>query len=148
MMAELPLVVVDVQRGGPSTGLPTKTEQADFNIAMFGRNSESPAIVLASSTPSDCFHYAYQSIKLAVEHGFEGCIDFLEPEGGALVGQWFYREGAEALGKEEGWPGSSWWEFFSPNARIRCALSLSNIFWICDCNFVNNPAHNHHNILT
>lgn len=68
IMAELPIVVVDVQRGGPSTGLPTKTEQADFNIAMFGRNSESPAIVLASSTPSNCFDYAFQAAKLAVEH--------------------------------------------------------------------------------
>ena len=68
VMAELPIVVIDVQRGGPSTGLPTKTEQADFNIAMFGRNSESPVIVIASSTPSDCFEFAFQAAKLAVEH--------------------------------------------------------------------------------
>jgi len=68
VIAELPLVVIDVQRGGPSTGLPTKTEQADLNIAVFGRNSESPAIVLAPSTPSNCFEFAFQAIKLAVEH--------------------------------------------------------------------------------
>ena len=54
-MVELPLVIIDVQRGGPSTGLPTKTEQADFNLAMFGRNSDCPIIVVASSTPSNCF---------------------------------------------------------------------------------------------
>ena len=68
IMAEIPVVIVDVQRGGPSTGLPTKTEQADLNIALFGRNSESPAIVLASSTPSNCFNYAYEAIKLSFEH--------------------------------------------------------------------------------
>jgi len=68
VIAELPLVVIDVQRGGPSTGLPTKTEQADLNIAVFGRNSESPAVVLAASTPSNCFQFAFQAVKLAVEH--------------------------------------------------------------------------------
>ena len=67
-MVELPLVVIDVQRGGPSTGLPTKTEQADFNLAMFGRNSDCPVIVVAPSTPSNCFLFAYQSSKLTVEH--------------------------------------------------------------------------------
>lgn len=68
VMAEIPLVVVDVQRGGPSTGLPTKTEQADINIAVYGRNSESQAIVIASSTPSNCFDFAFMAAKLAVEH--------------------------------------------------------------------------------
>ncbi|MCK6616391.1 MAG: 2-oxoacid:acceptor oxidoreductase subunit alpha [Cyclobacteriaceae bacterium] len=68
VMAEVPLVVVDVQRGGPSTGLPTKTEQADINIAVYGRNSESPAIVIAASTPSNCFEFAYRAVKLAIEH--------------------------------------------------------------------------------
>ncbi|MBX2965843.1 MAG: 2-oxoacid:acceptor oxidoreductase subunit alpha [Cyclobacteriaceae bacterium] len=68
VMAEIPLVVVDVQRGGPSTGLPTKTEQADINIAIYGRNSESPAVVLAASTPANCFEFAYQAVKIAVEH--------------------------------------------------------------------------------
>lgn len=68
VISELPLVVIDVQRGGPSTGLPTKTEQADLNIAVFGRNSESPAVVIASSTPSNCFQFAFQAVKLAVEH--------------------------------------------------------------------------------
>lgn len=68
VMAELPLVVIDVQRGGPSTGLPTKTEQADVNIAVYGRNSESPLVVMAATTPSNCFDAAYQAVKLAVEH--------------------------------------------------------------------------------
>ena len=68
MMVELPLVVVNVQRGGPSTGLPTKTEQSDLMQAMYGRNGESPVIVIAASTPSDCFKYAYVAAKLALEH--------------------------------------------------------------------------------
>ncbi len=67
-MVELPLVVVNVQRGGPSTGLPTKTEQADFNLAMFGRNSDCPIIVMAPHTPSNCFDSAYMATKLTVEH--------------------------------------------------------------------------------
>ncbi len=68
IMAELPLIVIDVQRGGPSTGLPTKTEQADINLALYGRNSESPCIVIAASTPSNCFEYAYMATKLSFEH--------------------------------------------------------------------------------
>ena len=68
MMVELPLVVVNVQRGGPSTGLPTKTEQSDLLQAMYGRNGESPVIVIAASTPSNCFNYAYEAAKLALEH--------------------------------------------------------------------------------
>jgi len=68
MMVELPLVVVNVQRGGPSTGLPTKTEQSDLLQAMYGRNGESPIIVIAASTPSNCFNYAYEAAKLALEH--------------------------------------------------------------------------------
>lgn len=68
MMIELPLVVVNVQRGGPSTGLPTKTEQSDLLQAMYGRNGESPVIVIAASTPADCFDFAYQACKLALEH--------------------------------------------------------------------------------
>lgn len=67
VMAELPLVVVNVQRGGPSTGLPTKTEQSDLLQALYGRNGESPVVVLAASTPSDCFWYAYQAAKIALE---------------------------------------------------------------------------------
>jgi 2-oxoglutarate ferredoxin oxidoreductase subunit alpha len=66
-MAELPLVVVNVQRGGPSTGLPTKTEQSDLLQTLYGRNGESPIVVLAASTPSDCFYYAFLSAKIAVE---------------------------------------------------------------------------------
>lgn len=65
---ELPLIVVDVQRGGPSTGLPTKTEQSDLNMAMFGRNGDSPLIVLAPKTPSDCFHMGYEAARLTMEH--------------------------------------------------------------------------------
>jgi 2-oxoglutarate ferredoxin oxidoreductase subunit alpha len=68
MMIELPLVVVNVQRGGPSTGLPTKTEQSDLLQALYGRNGESPVIVVAASTPADCFDMAYEASKLAVEH--------------------------------------------------------------------------------
>ena len=68
MMIELPLVVVNVQRGGPSTGLPTKTEQSDLMQAMYGRNGDSPVIVLAAGTPADCFFYAYQASKMALEH--------------------------------------------------------------------------------
>lgn len=68
MMTELPIVIIDVQRGGPSTGLPTKTEQSDLLQAVYGRNGESPVIVIAASTPSNCFDYAYMAAKLAVEH--------------------------------------------------------------------------------
>ncbi len=68
MILELPLVVVDVQRGGPSTGLPTKTEQSDLLQALYGRNGESPVIIIAASTPANCFNYAYEAAKLAIEH--------------------------------------------------------------------------------
>ena len=68
IMTELPLVVVNVQRGGPSTGLPTKTEQSDLMQALYGRNGESPAVVLASSTPANCFDWAYMASKITLEH--------------------------------------------------------------------------------
>nr|WP_321522867.1 2-oxoacid:acceptor oxidoreductase subunit alpha [uncultured Macellibacteroides sp.] len=68
VIAEIPLVVVDVQRGGPSTGMPTKSEQTDLMQALYGRNGESPAVVLAASTPTDCFDAAFWAGKLAVEH--------------------------------------------------------------------------------
>lgn len=68
IMTELPLVVVNVQRGGPSTGLPTKTEQSDLLQAMYGRNGESPVIVIAASTPANCFNFAYESARIALEH--------------------------------------------------------------------------------
>lgn len=67
VMAELPLVIVNVQRGGPSTGLPTKTEQSDLLQALYGRNGESPVVVLAASTPSDCFWYAFKASQIALE---------------------------------------------------------------------------------
>ncbi|MBV6442546.1 MAG: 2-oxoacid:acceptor oxidoreductase subunit alpha [Haliscomenobacteraceae bacterium CHB4] len=67
-MLELPLVIVNVQRGGPSTGLPTKTEQADLLMAMYGRHGEAPLPVLAAASPSDCFSMAYEACRLAVEH--------------------------------------------------------------------------------
>ena len=67
VMAELPLVVVNVQRGGPSTGLPTKTEQSDLLQTLYGRNGESPLVVIAASTPSDCFYYAFLAAKIALE---------------------------------------------------------------------------------
>ncbi|MBZ4676416.1 MAG: transporter [Anaerophaga sp.] len=68
VMAELPLVVVDVQRGGPSTGLPTKTEQADLLQALYGRNGESPLVVMAASSPVNCFDYAFYAAKVAIEY--------------------------------------------------------------------------------
>ncbi len=65
VMTELPLIIIDVQRGGPSTGLPTKTEQADLLQAMFGRNGESPVCILAPQSPVDCFDIAYEAVRLA-----------------------------------------------------------------------------------
>ncbi len=67
-IAELPLVIVDVQRSGPSTGIPTKTEQTDLAQALYGRNGECPVMVLAARTPSDCFRAAYYAAKFAMEH--------------------------------------------------------------------------------
>ena len=61
-MTELPLVIINVQRGGPSTGLPTKTEQADLLQAMFGRNGECPVPVIAARSPADCFDVAHRSL--------------------------------------------------------------------------------------
>ena len=68
VMAELPLVIIDVQRGGPSTGLPTKTEQTDLMQALYGRNGECPLAVVAPATPTDCFTMAFEACRIAVEH--------------------------------------------------------------------------------
>lgn len=68
MMLEIPLVIINVQRGGPSTGLPTKTEQADLFQAVYGRNGEAPIPVIAASSPSDCFTMAYEACRIAIEH--------------------------------------------------------------------------------
>ena len=68
VMTELPLVLIDVMRGGPSTGLPTKTEQTDLLQALYGRNGESPLVVMAASSPDDCFYYAYMASKIALEN--------------------------------------------------------------------------------
>ncbi len=68
VITELPLVVINVQRGGPSTGLPTKTEQSDLNQAMFGRNGEAPMVVLAAATPADCFNMAYEACRIALKY--------------------------------------------------------------------------------
>ncbi|MFH0756054.1 MAG: 2-oxoacid:acceptor oxidoreductase subunit alpha [Bacteroidota bacterium] len=68
VITELPLVVVNVQRGGPSTGLPTKTEQSDLLQALYGRNGESPVIVIAASSPANCFNFGFEAAKLAMEH--------------------------------------------------------------------------------
>ena len=68
IITELPLVLINVQRGGPSTGLPTKTEQADLNQALYGRNGEAPLVVLAAATPSDCFNMAYESCRIALKY--------------------------------------------------------------------------------
>jgi 2-oxoglutarate ferredoxin oxidoreductase subunit alpha len=68
VMTELPLVIVNVQRGGPSTGLPTKTEQADLSQAIFGRNGECPVAVVAPATPGDCFWMALEAVRIAIRH--------------------------------------------------------------------------------
>src|SRR5213594_4568440 len=68
VMTELPLVIVNVQRGGPSTGLPTKTEQADLFQAVYGRNGESPIPVIASRSPADCFEVAFEACKIAIDY--------------------------------------------------------------------------------
>jgi len=68
VMLEIPLVIVDIQRGGPSTGLPTKTEQSDLLQAYYGRNGECPMPVISASTPSDCFDAVYEATRIAVEH--------------------------------------------------------------------------------
>lgn len=68
VMTELPLVIVDVQRAGPSTGLPTKSEQSDLMQVLFGRNGEAPVVIIAASTPADCFYAAYEAAKIALEH--------------------------------------------------------------------------------
>jgi len=68
LMVELPMVVVDVQRGGPSTGLPTKTEQSDLLIALYGRNGESPLPVIAARSPADCFDAAYEAVRITIKY--------------------------------------------------------------------------------
>jgi 2-oxoglutarate ferredoxin oxidoreductase subunit alpha len=68
VMAEIPLVIIDVQRSGPSTGLPTKSEQTDLAQALYGRNGESPAVVMAATSPTDCFDAAFHAAKIALEH--------------------------------------------------------------------------------
>ncbi len=68
VMTELPLVVIDVQRSGPCTGMPTKTEQADLNQALYGRNGESPIVVMAAHSPAHCFEMAFRAAKVALEH--------------------------------------------------------------------------------
>lgn len=68
VMLEIPLVIVDVQRGGPSTGLPTKTEQSDLLQAYYGRNGECPMPIVSASTPNDCFNAAYEAVRIALEH--------------------------------------------------------------------------------
>ena len=68
VMLEIPLVIINIQRGGPSTGLPTKTEQSDLLQAYYGRNGECPMPVIASSTPSDCFDAAYEAVRISVQH--------------------------------------------------------------------------------
>ncbi len=68
MMLEIPLIIIDIQRGGPSTGLPTKTEQSDLMQAYYGRNGESPIPIISASMPSDCFDVAYEAVRIAVQH--------------------------------------------------------------------------------
>jgi 2-oxoglutarate ferredoxin oxidoreductase subunit alpha len=68
VMLEIPLIIIDIQRGGPSTGLPTKTEQSDLLQAYYGRNGECPMPVISASTPADCFDVAYEAVRIAVNH--------------------------------------------------------------------------------
>ncbi len=68
VITELPIVIIDVQRAGPSTGMPTKSEQADLYQALFGRNGECPTVVMAASSPADCFYAAFEAAKIAMEH--------------------------------------------------------------------------------
>ncbi len=68
VMMELPLVIINIQRGGPSTGLPTKTEQSDLMQAYYGRNGECPMPIISTATPSDCFDVAYEAVRIAVQH--------------------------------------------------------------------------------
>tara|TARA_A100001011_G_C14302497_1_gene841494 strand:+ start:60 stop:1910 length:1851 start_codon:yes stop_codon:yes gene_type:complete len=68
IITELPLIIINIQRGGPSTGLPTKTEQSDLFQAMYGRNGECPCVVIAASSPSDCFETAFEAARIAIEH--------------------------------------------------------------------------------
>jgi 2-oxoglutarate/2-oxoacid ferredoxin oxidoreductase subunit alpha len=68
MMLEIPLVIINIQRGGPSTGLPTKTEQSDLMQAYYGRNGEAPIPIIAAATPSDCFYMAFEAIRIAIQH--------------------------------------------------------------------------------
>lgn len=68
IISEIPLVIVNVQRAGPSTGLPTKTEQSDLNQALYGRHGDAPLVVIAASSPDDCFNYSYEAARLAIEH--------------------------------------------------------------------------------
>ena len=68
VMTELPMVIINVQRGGPSTGLPTKTEQSDLNQALYGRNGEAPLPIIAASTPGDCFYAAYEASRIALKY--------------------------------------------------------------------------------
>src|SRR6187399_2508356 len=68
VMLEIPLIVVNIQRGGPSTGLPTKTEQSDLMQAYYGRNGECPMPIVSASTPSDCFAAVYEAVRISVQH--------------------------------------------------------------------------------
>src|SRR5690606_38240118 len=68
VMLEIPLLIVDIQRGGPSTGLPTKTEQSDLLQAYYGRNGECPMPIVAAATPSDCFSSIYEAFRISVQH--------------------------------------------------------------------------------
>jgi 2-oxoglutarate ferredoxin oxidoreductase subunit alpha len=117
VMTELPLVVIDVQRGGPSTGLPTKTEQADLLQAMFGRNGESPVPIVAPSTPGDCFDIALEAARIALTYRTpvlllsdgaiaNGSEPWLVPDANSLpdLRVQFATEPNAADGSEEFWP--------------------------------------------
>ncbi len=114
VMTELPLVIVDVQRGGPSTGLPTKTEQSDLMQALWGRNGECPLVVIAASTPSDCFNYAFQSAKIALE----------THDAGYVINGWFYCQRLAAVAR-------SVHDRFPRNTCANCSRRNRGLFALC-----------------
>ena len=77
VMTELPMVIINVQRGGPSTGLPTKTEQSDLVQALYGRNGEAPIPLIAAATPGDCFYAAYEASRVALK--YMTCLLYTSP---------------------------------------------------------------------
>ena len=122
-MTELPMLIVNVQRGGPSTGLPTKTEQADLYQAIWGRNSECPIPVLAASTPADCFHLTLEGMRMAVRYmtPVDSAHRWISRQWGrALAGSFLGRAAQDRGGYAEGNGGA---EKFRPYDRDEKTLA-------------------------